>query len=49
MKAYAATNTEMADYEPDKPEKKEEHFQDNPDAENPYDEKPSEEDVTYGE
>lgn len=45
---YAATNTVMADYEPDEPEKEEDHFQDNPDAENPYDEKPSEEDVTYG-
>ena len=39
----------MADYEPDEPEKEEENFQDNPDAENPYDEKSSEEDVTYGE
>lgn len=46
---YAATNTVMADYEPDEPENEEEHFQDNPDAENPYNEKPSEEDVTYGE
>lgn len=46
---YAASNTLMADYEPDAPEKEEDHFQDNPDAENPYDEKPSEEDVTYGE
>ena len=46
---YAATNTPMADYEPDEPKKKEASAQTESTEENSHDEKSSEEDMTYGE